>query len=350
MWSALVDFLASIIDTFFKLTGNFGVAVILFTILVKGLMLPLDLKSKKSTAQLQEINPEIQRINEKYANDPEKKSKKIQELYTSHKINPLGGCLPMLLTFPIVIIIFAALRSIAADHMYNYMERLLIDNSSAMRDVVDSIMVAIERSDVITVPFRDILPQLFNNSGELTSSLEKLPEVIGEESWVALQSAIKGVSFDQAQETAKEMGYQFLWIKNVWAPDSLLKSTLGTKIGIGNLFGSNAGLYWSLVNGFFILPVVSTVSQYVHTHLMTKKQKQTQAEYDAKNKKKRDANAPDPQASMKLMNKLLPLMSLYFCATYNGAFAIYWTISNFVSIAQMFVTDYIMSKSKKKTA
>ena len=57
----------------------------------------LDIKSKKSTAKIQEIQPQINLINEKYANDPEKKSKKMQEVYAANHINPLGGCLPMLL-------------------------------------------------------------------------------------------------------------------------------------------------------------------------------------------------------------------------------------------------------------
>ena len=189
MWDALVGFLASIIDMFFRLTGNFGVAVILFTILVKGILLPLDVKSKKSTAKIQEIQPQINLINEKYANDPEKKSKKMQEVYAANHINPLGGCLPMLLTMPVIIIIFAALRSIAADHMYLYLETLIIDNNAGMREIIDNIIVAVQGSEEFAkITFRDILPQIFNNSGELTAAIEKLPEVIGEESWVALQT------------------------------------------------------------------------------------------------------------------------------------------------------------------
>lgn len=349
MWTAIVNFLASIIDLFFKLTGNFGVAVILFTVLVKGLMLPLDIKSKKSTAKIQEINPEIQRISEKYANDPEKRSKKLQEVYTANHINPLGGCLPMLITMPLVIIIFAALRQIAAQHMFVYLQQLLVDADASMGAVIDSILVSLEGSDVITSSFKDILPKLFNNSGELVKGLEKLPEVIGEDTWNALQGAIKSVTFEQGQATAREMGYSFLWIKNIWAPDSPLKSILGTSFSIRSLFGSGAGTYWALCNGFFILPVISTASQYLHTYLMNRKSKQVQKDYDEQHKKKKSSkteNAADPQASMKLMNKILPLMSLYFCATYNGAFALYWTISNFVSIAQFFVTERILNKKK----
>ena len=347
MWDSLVGFLASIIDMFFRLTGNFGVAVILFTILVKGLLLPLDIKSKKSTAKIQEIQPQINLINEKYANDPEKKSKKMQEVYAANHINPLGGCLPMLLTMPVIIIIFAALRRIAADHMYLYLETLIINNNAGMREIIDNIIVAVQGSEEFAkITFRDILPQIFNNSGELTAAVEKLPEVIGAESWAALQTAIKGVSYQQAQATAQEMGYSFLWIKNIWAPDSPLKSILGTSFAIKDLFGENAGQYWSLCNGFFVLPIISTVSQFYHTHLMEKKNKKAQDEAAAKMKKKPSDNAQDPQNTMKVMNKIFPLMSLYFCATYNGAFAVYWTISNFVSIGQMFITDYILTRKK----
>ena len=62
MWNSIVSFLASIIDVFYDWTGNFGVAVIIFTIIVKGLLLPLDVKSRKSTARIQELNPEAKNI------------------------------------------------------------------------------------------------------------------------------------------------------------------------------------------------------------------------------------------------------------------------------------------------
>lgn len=344
MWSAIVNFLASIIDLFYDWTGNFGIAVILFTILVKGLMLPLDLKSKRSTAQMQAIQPEIQRINEKYANDPEKKNKKLQEIYVQHHINPLGGCLPLLLTMPIVIIIFAALKNIASEHMYAYMEAVLVDYDGGMKDFLANIGAMINESDVMKTSLRDMLPALINNSGNLPAALEKLPEVITQENTDILLNAIKNIDMDRAQVLSREMGYNFLWIKNIWAPDSPLKTILGSSIPFGNMFGETAAIAWATCNGFFVLPIVSTVSQYYHTYLMNKKQKKAMAEAAAKSKKK---TAEDPsQNTMKIMNKIFPLMSLYFCATYNGAFALYWTISNFVSIAQMFITDYIINKKK----
>lgn len=262
----------------------------------------------------------------------------------------------MLITIPLVIIIFTALRSIAAEHMYLYLKSLIIDADASMESVIENIVVAIESSDAISLSFKDILPKLFNNRGELVSSFANLPEIIGEDAWTMLHDTISTkVTYEQAQVAARDMGYSFLWIKNIWAPDSPIKSILGTSFKVKYLFvgdsASNltAGDFWTLCNGFFILPIISTASQYFHTYLMNKKAKKAQQDYDAQHKKKKkssDENAVDPQASMKLMNKILPLMSLYFCATYNGAFALYWTISNFVSIAQFFVTERILNKKK----
>lgn len=330
MWNSIVNFLGSIINLFYNWTGNFGVAVILFTILVKGLLLPLDLKSKKSTARLQEINPEMQRINEKYKNDPDKRNRKLQELYQKNNINPLGGCLPLLISFPVLIILFAALRKIAAEHMYLYMEQLLIANNADFKDFLAEISAAISASSEISVSFRDILPVLFNNAGALPSNLSALPNVITQESFDTLVAAITDVSFGQAQAAAAASGYSFLWIKNIWVADSAIRSVLGTSATFGS----------AICNGWFVLPVLSTATQYLQTYLMTR---QTKKKED-KSKKKDDPAMP----SMNMMNKILPLISLYFCTVYNSAFALYWTVSNIISISQNLITDYIKKRKAKK--
>lgn len=330
MWNSIVSFLASIIDVFYNWTGNFGVAVIIFTIIVKGLLLPLDVKSRKSTARIQELNPEIQKISEKYKDDPEKRSKKMQELYAKNNVSPLGGCLPMLITFPVIIILFAALRKIAAEHMYMYMEQLLIANNASMKDFLADISAKIAGSSEIKMSFTEILPTLFNNSGNVTSALQKFPEIIGQESFDTLSAAIKAVTFEQAQSAAAASGYRFLWIKNIWVADSAMKSVLGTSVSFGS----------AMCNGWFILPVLSTATQYVQTYLMTHI-----------NKKKQPAkkDADNSMASMNMMNKFLPLLSLYFCAVYNSAFAIYWTVSNIISISQNLIMNLIKKSKDKKS-
>lgn len=335
MWNGIVDFLGSILAMFFDWTGNFGVAVILFTILVKALMLPLDLKSKNATAKMQALQPELQKIKDKYPNDQQKQTQKMQELYAKNHVSPLGGCLPLLITFPIIIIVFAALKKIAAEYMYNYMESVLIAHDGSLKGLLDEISAAIAASDKTKLSFAEILPTLFNNGGVVPSSLSFLPEIITQEKCDLLTKAIGSVPLDLARSIASSSGYSFLWIKNIWVADSALKSVVGTSIK----FGSGA------FNGLFILPVLSTATQYVQQFLMTRSQKKMQA---AAPKSKNSSDQPDPTKSMGMVNKIMPLISLYFCTMYNAAFAIYWTVSNIIAIAQSLITDLI-KKNKEKS-
>lgn len=89
------------------LPGNdFGIAVIALTVLIRLLLCPVMFSSIKSQKQLQEIQPEIQGIQEKYKNDKEKKARATMELYQKRKINPLSGCFPLLVQLPILIALY----------------------------------------------------------------------------------------------------------------------------------------------------------------------------------------------------------------------------------------------------
>lgn len=94
----LVSLLAYIHD---HVIGNWGVAIILLTLFIKLALYPLTAKSFQSIAAMRRLKPAIDEVNEKYANDREKKGAAMMELYRKHKINPFGGCLPQLLQLPI---------------------------------------------------------------------------------------------------------------------------------------------------------------------------------------------------------------------------------------------------------
>lgn len=82
--------------------GRYGVAIIIFTIFVKLVLLPLTVKQLKSTAKLQEIQPIIQELQRKYKNDTQKLNEEMMKVYTEHKYNPASGCLPLLVQMPIL--------------------------------------------------------------------------------------------------------------------------------------------------------------------------------------------------------------------------------------------------------
>lgn len=82
---------------------NYGLAIIIFTIIVRAAMFPLTLKQYKSTGEMQKVQPLLKEIQRKYANDKEKLNQETMKLYQEHKINPAGGCLPLLIQMPILL-------------------------------------------------------------------------------------------------------------------------------------------------------------------------------------------------------------------------------------------------------
>lgn len=108
--SIISDLLGSVLSTILNAVGNYGLAIILFTILVKVLLLPLSIKQTKSTKAMQDIQPKIQELQEKYKNKPEKQQQEIMKLYQEAKINPLAGCLPLFIQLPILLALFNVLR------------------------------------------------------------------------------------------------------------------------------------------------------------------------------------------------------------------------------------------------
>ena len=85
---------------------SYGLAVILLTLLVRMLLFPLNLKAYKSMKVFQKLQPEIQRLQKKYRKDPQRLNRELLELYRKHKVNPLSGCLPLLIQFPILIAVY----------------------------------------------------------------------------------------------------------------------------------------------------------------------------------------------------------------------------------------------------
>ena len=81
--------------------GQFWLAIIVFTVVIRGLMTPLMLPQQRSAKKMQEIQPQLQELQKKYGKDREKMSQEQMKLYKEAGVNPMGGCLPMLVQFPI---------------------------------------------------------------------------------------------------------------------------------------------------------------------------------------------------------------------------------------------------------
>lgn len=107
MIEPIANLFGAIIRVIYHLVGNdYAISIVIFTIFTKLLLLPLYLKQIKSTEEINKITPEDKRIREKYKNDKTKMSEELTKLYSEHKINPLGGCLPVLIQIPIILAMF----------------------------------------------------------------------------------------------------------------------------------------------------------------------------------------------------------------------------------------------------
>ncbi len=96
---------------FHRITSSYGLDIILLTVIIKLLLAPLTHKSMVSMKQMQKLQPQMERLKEKYKDDKEALNKEIMELYRRNKVNPFGGCLPMVLQFPVFIGLYNALRT-----------------------------------------------------------------------------------------------------------------------------------------------------------------------------------------------------------------------------------------------
>ena len=109
IFGAVARAMLAILHFFYSIVGNYGIAIIMLTVLVRGCMFPISFKQTQNMARIQALKPEMDRINEKYKSDMQKKSQATQELYRKNKINPLGGCLPVFLQLPIFMGLYRAL-------------------------------------------------------------------------------------------------------------------------------------------------------------------------------------------------------------------------------------------------
>ena len=102
----LENILKWILQRIFSVVPNYGVAIIILTIIVKALLFPLTRKSYESTARMQTLNPRVEELRKKYSDNPQKMNQELAAFYKREGVNPLGGCLPLLLQFPFFIAMF----------------------------------------------------------------------------------------------------------------------------------------------------------------------------------------------------------------------------------------------------
>ena len=110
-FGALGRLARNVLELFYSWTGNYGVAIIMLTVLLQLILFKFTQMSLKSSAQMKKVQPEMKRLQEKYKGNPEMLNREMLALYQKNKINPLAGCLPLLIQLPIFLALFNALRT-----------------------------------------------------------------------------------------------------------------------------------------------------------------------------------------------------------------------------------------------
>ncbi len=128
----IIDILKATLEFFAQLTGDYGVAIILLTITVRILLLPLTIKQTKSMQEMKRIQPKLKELQAKYKDNKEKLQEEIMKFYKEHKINPLSGCLPLLLQLPIMFALFRVLLELEKHNFWLVMDNISVSAKEAV--------------------------------------------------------------------------------------------------------------------------------------------------------------------------------------------------------------------------
>jgi YidC/Oxa1 family membrane protein insertase len=115
IWDGFKGIILQVLVFFYNGVGDYGVAIIMLTVVLRILMTPLVWKQTKSMLELQQVQPKIKALQEKYKKDKEKQQEELMKFYQENKVNPFGGCLPLLLQMPIFLALYGVLGGLATD-------------------------------------------------------------------------------------------------------------------------------------------------------------------------------------------------------------------------------------------
>ena len=308
------DFLVAILNGINSVIHNYGWSMVVFTLLIKLLLLPLDYKSRKSMRRMTKLQPQIAKLQKKYANDKEKLNQKSAELYRREGVNPMSGCLPLLVSMAILWIMFAAMRTVANTEMASQALNLLTTGTQANES-----WLWIKNIWMPDSPFNPVIAD--------NANLRMIPADIWAKVFVSLDpasvTALAQYGIDAATISGETV-FAALQTLPIYAQETQLWATMPQL----NLLIVNLSIY-AHNNGWFILPILAAVTQY----LMTLSQPQTTA----------DPNNP-AAGTNKFMKYFFPLFSLWICSSYNAIFALYWVVSNVFAWVQGLVMNKMFEK------
>ncbi len=318
--------LLTLIKGLHEIINNYAVTIIVFTVLIKLVVMPLNLKSRKSTQRMTAVQPKMQALQEKYKDDQEKLNQKLQELYRKEGVNPMGGCLPMILSMFILFAMFYALRMFANEQLVTQFLTFYHNPDIDPMTLTDSFLW-IKNLWMPDSPFATYMPDV--------QSLQ----LVEFEVWNDISAKLAAAGTIPEALHFADRNALTAYINDVVAPfiaSDAYAPYVAPVAGLGDL--SILGLIHFTIyqqgNGWFILPILSVATQML-MQKMTMKQTQMN---------------PSQAGSQKTMLYVMTFMSLYFCAIYNSAFALYWVVSNVYALVENVAFEKYFKMQDRKAA
>ncbi|MBR3791228.1 MAG: YidC/Oxa1 family membrane protein insertase [Clostridia bacterium] len=289
--------LGYIIDLIYRVVENYGLSIIIFTIIVKLLLLPLNIKSQKAMRKQQKIQPILVELQKKYANDQQKLQQEMMKLYKDNDISMAGGCLPMLIQLPVLIGLYRVIQA-----PIKYLLHVNITDAG----VVDKI----------------------NNIVALMS--EKFPQEIGSYATMGAEKLFKNAQIQLATWSEKVLDAADAWIVNF---DFLgLNLSQVPSAGLSALTKGDFSQIGTIA--LLIIPALAVLTTWLST-------KQTQ------NMSGQSNQSENEQAAQmgKSMTMMMPIMTGFFTISLPSGMGIYWIVSNVLQMIQQNVLNkYFDSK------
>lgn len=275
---------AWLVRLFYNLTNSYGVALILFTLVIKLIMLPFQMKSKKSMMRMSRVSGQMQELQKRYAKNQAKLQEEMQKLYEEEGVNPMSGCLWSLIPFPILIALYSIIRQPITHFM--------MLSKDVLQTVVQSAADAgVNLTNIVMMDKATGTPALKDGLYQLASYGQ-----------INLVKAVQEMGLS-TPEGWFDMNYNFLGMDLTATPWEYVKNFTFT---------------WAVI-GVILIPILAGLSQFVFSKLTMKTQPQADAAGGA---------------SMKSMMYMMPLMSVYIAFIMPAALGVYWIAQSVFSLIQ----------------
>ena len=283
---------AWLVRLFYNLADNYGLALILFTLVIKLIMLPFQIKSKKSMVRMSRMSGKMQEIQKKYANNQAKMNEEIQRLYMEEGVNPMSGCLWSFLPLPILMALYSIIRQPITHFMMLGQDALtkLVETVSKAGIAMDNIVVM--KDGVMQMNNGVPVMQPYGQINLVQTITSQMPEV--------------GSQFDGWMN----VNYNFLGLDLSMNPGSAF---------------ANFTFTWAVI-GLILIPILSGLFQMIMSKVAM------------------SGNPSNAQGSAKMMMYMMPLFSVYIAFIMPAALGVYWIAQSVFSIIQEIIMNKFFNK------